>query len=56
MSASPAYSLYFSKPEDGTYGWSGADYSLWSDGFLDAIVPRKELKSFLASTLDLLMS
>ena len=37
VSASPAYSLYFSKPEDGTYGWSGADYSLWSDGFLDAI-------------------
>ena len=37
VSASPSYSLYFSKPEDGAYGWSGADYSLWSDGFLDAI-------------------
>jgi alcohol dehydrogenase (cytochrome c) len=37
VSASPSYSLYFSKPEDGAYGWSGADYSLWTDGFLDAI-------------------
>jgi len=37
VSASPAYSLYFSKPADGTYGWSGADYTLWSTGVLDAI-------------------
>jgi alcohol dehydrogenase (cytochrome c) len=37
VSASPAYSLYFSKPADGTYGWSGADYSLWSTGVLEAI-------------------
>jgi len=29
---------------------------LLEHGFLDAIVPRKELKSFLASTLDLLMN
>ena len=37
VSASPSYSLYFSKPADGTYGWSGADYSLWGKGELDAI-------------------
>ena len=37
VSASPSYSLYFSKPADGGYGWAGADYSLWSDGFLEAI-------------------
>jgi alcohol dehydrogenase (cytochrome c) len=37
VSASPSYSLYFSKPADGTYGWSGADYGLWSKGELDAI-------------------
>jgi acetyl-CoA carboxylase carboxyl transferase subunit beta len=29
---------------------------LLEHGFLDAIVPRKELKSFLASSLDLLMN
>src|SRR5450631_4530494 len=37
VSASPSYSLYFSKPADGGYGWAGADYSLWSDGILEAI-------------------
>jgi alcohol dehydrogenase (cytochrome c) len=37
VSAAPSYSLYFSKPADGTYGWSGADYSLWSKGVLEAI-------------------
>src|SRR3982751_6051453 len=37
VSASPSYSLYFSKSADGTYGWSGADYSLWGKGELDAI-------------------
>ncbi len=37
VSASPSYSLYFSKPADGTYGWAGADYSLWSKGVLEAI-------------------
>ncbi len=37
VSASPSYSLYFSKPADGAYGWSGADYSLWSKSMLEAI-------------------
>ena len=37
VSASPSYSLYFSKPADGTYGWAGADYGLWSKGVLEAI-------------------
>jgi alcohol dehydrogenase (cytochrome c) len=37
VSASPSYSLYFAKPADGTYGWAGADYSLWSKGELIAI-------------------
>ena len=37
VSASPSYSLYFAKPADGTYGWAGADYGLWSKGVLEAI-------------------
>ncbi|WP_213806255.1 acido-empty-quinoprotein group A [Granulicella sp. dw_53] len=37
VSAAPSYSLYFAKPADGTYGWAGADYSLWSKGVLEAI-------------------
>ncbi len=37
VSASPSYSLYFSKPADGTYGWAGADYGLWSKSVLEAI-------------------
>jgi len=37
VSAHPSYSLYFSKPADGTYGWAGADYGLWSKGVLEAI-------------------
>jgi alcohol dehydrogenase (cytochrome c) len=37
VSAHPAYSLYFTKPEDGTYGWAGADYGLWGKGVLEAI-------------------
>ncbi len=37
VSAKPSYSLYFSKPADGTYGWAGADYSLWGKGVLEAI-------------------
>ena len=37
VSASPSYSIYFSKPADGTYGWAGADYGLWSKGVLEAI-------------------
>lgn len=37
VTAQPAYSLYFAKPADGTYGWAGADYDLWSKGVLEAI-------------------
>jgi alcohol dehydrogenase (cytochrome c) len=37
VSAKPAYSLYFAKPADGTYGWAGADYGLWGKGVLEAI-------------------
>jgi alcohol dehydrogenase (cytochrome c) len=37
VDASPSYSLYFSKPADGTYGWAGADYSLWSKSVIEAI-------------------
>ena len=37
VAAHPAYSLYFAKPADGTYGWAGADYDLWSKGVLEAI-------------------
>jgi alcohol dehydrogenase (cytochrome c) len=33
----PSYSLYFTKPADGNYGWSGADYGLWGKGVLEAI-------------------
>jgi alcohol dehydrogenase (cytochrome c) len=37
VNASPSYSLYFSKAADGTYGWAGADYSLWAKSEIDAI-------------------
>ncbi len=37
MDAHPSYSIYFAKPEDGDYGWAGADYGLWGKGVLDAI-------------------
>ncbi len=37
VSAKPSYSIYFSKPADGAYGWSGADYSVWSKAILEAI-------------------
>lgn len=37
VSAAPSYSIYFSKPADGSYGWSGADYGLWSKSVLEAI-------------------
>jgi alcohol dehydrogenase (cytochrome c) len=36
-SARDAYSIYFSKAADGTYGWSGADYGVWSKGAIKAI-------------------
>ena len=37
VDAKPSYSLYFAKPADGTYGWAGADYGLWSKGIIEAI-------------------
>ena len=37
VSAHPAWSIYFSKPADGTYGWAGGDYGLWGKGVLEAI-------------------
>jgi len=37
VDAHPSYSIYFSKPADGTYGWSGADYDLWGKGVIEAI-------------------
>jgi alcohol dehydrogenase (cytochrome c) len=37
VSAHPSWSIYFSKPADGTFGWAGADYSVWSKGVLEAI-------------------
>jgi alcohol dehydrogenase (cytochrome c) len=37
VSAHHAYSLYFNKPADGSYGWAGADYGLWGKGVLEAI-------------------
>jgi alcohol dehydrogenase (cytochrome c) len=37
VDAHPSYSIYFAKPEDGTYGWAGADYGLWGKGVIEAI-------------------
>jgi alcohol dehydrogenase (cytochrome c) len=37
VDAHPSYSLYFTKPADGDYGWAGADYGLWGKGVLEAI-------------------
>jgi alcohol dehydrogenase (cytochrome c) len=37
VDAHPSYGIYFSKPADGTYGWSGADYGVWGKGVLEAI-------------------
>jgi alcohol dehydrogenase (cytochrome c) len=37
VNAHPSYSLYFTKPADGAYGWAGADYGLWGKGLLEAI-------------------
>src|SRR5580698_5440466 len=37
VSAHPSYSVYFTKPADGTYGWAGADYDLLSKGVIEAI-------------------
>jgi alcohol dehydrogenase (cytochrome c) len=37
VDAHPAYGIYFAKPEDGTFGWAGADYTVWGKGVLEAI-------------------
>lgn len=37
VSAHPSWSIYFSKPADGAYGWAGADYDVWGKGVLEAI-------------------
>jgi alcohol dehydrogenase (cytochrome c) len=37
VDAHPSYSLYFTKPADGNYGWAGADYGLWGAGVIEAI-------------------
>ena len=37
VSARDAYGVYFSKPEDGEYGWAGADYGVFSKGMLEAL-------------------
>ena len=37
MDAHPSWSIYFSKPADGNYGWAGADYGLWGKGVIEAI-------------------
>ncbi|HEX4231594.1 MAG TPA: acido-empty-quinoprotein group A [Bryobacteraceae bacterium] len=37
VDAHPSYGIYFEKPEDGTYGWAGADYGVWGKGVLEAI-------------------
>jgi alcohol dehydrogenase (cytochrome c) len=37
VDANPSWSIYFSKSVDGTYGWAGADESVWSKGVIDAI-------------------
>jgi alcohol dehydrogenase (cytochrome c) len=37
VDAHPSYGIYFAKPADGTFGWAGADYTVWGKGVLDAI-------------------
>lgn len=37
VTSRPSYGIYFSKPKDGTFGWAGADYGVWSKGVLEAI-------------------
>jgi alcohol dehydrogenase (cytochrome c) len=37
VSAQDAYGIYFFKPEDGNYGWAGADYDISGRSFLRAI-------------------
>ena len=37
VDAHPSYGIYFAKPEDGAFGWAGADYGVWGKGLLEAI-------------------
>ena len=37
VSAADSYGIYFFKPEDGDYGWAGADYGVWGKAILKAI-------------------
>jgi len=37
VDAKPSWSIYFTKPEDGAYGWAGGDYSVWSKSVIEAI-------------------
>ena len=37
VNARESYSIYFSKPADGSYGWAGADYEIWGKGLVKAI-------------------
>jgi alcohol dehydrogenase (cytochrome c) len=37
VSARHTYSIYFSKPADGAYGWAGGDYGLWGKSIIKAI-------------------
>jgi alcohol dehydrogenase (cytochrome c) len=37
VSARPSYGIYFTKPADGSFGWAGADYGVWSKAVLQAI-------------------
>jgi alcohol dehydrogenase (cytochrome c) len=37
VDARPSWSIYFTKPADGAYGWAGADYGLWSNSIIEAI-------------------
>ena len=37
VAARHAYSIYFSKPAHGSYGWAGADYGVWGKGVIKAI-------------------
>ena len=37
VAARPSYGIYFAKPEDGTFGWAGADYDVYNKSVLEAI-------------------
>ena len=37
VDAHHSWSIYFSKPADGDYGWAGGDYGLWGKGVIEAI-------------------